>query len=58
MNAERQSWKMLECYPLGTSRKGRYRNSWMQDVTTAVRENEINRTEWIDREEGRRKIKL
>jgi hypothetical protein len=30
----------------------------MQEVTTGMRENGINNTEWVDREELGRKIKL
>ena len=33
-------------------RKGRPRNSWMEEVTIGIREKEINNTEWIDRENG------
>ena len=35
----------------GIRRKGRRRYSWMQEVTTGMREKRINRMEWIDREE-------
>ena len=34
------------------------RNSWIQEVTTGMREKGINNMEWIGREEWRRKIKL
>ena len=30
----------------------------MQEVTTGMREKEINNMEWVDREEPRRKVKL
>ena len=43
--------------PLGR-RRGRPRNSWMQEVTTRMREKEINSMECIDREEWKRKRKL
>ena len=39
-------------------RKGRPRNSWMQEVTTGMREKGVNSMEWINREGCRRKIKL
>jgi hypothetical protein len=31
---------------------------WMQEVTTGMREKGINKLEWIDTEEWRRKTKL
>ena len=58
MEEERLPRKMLEWCPPGRRRKGRLRNSWMQDVTTGMREREINNLEWVDREGRRRKIKL
>ena len=33
-------------------------NSWMQKVTTEMRDKGFNNMEWIDREEWRGKIKL
>ena len=57
MNEVRLLRKILERCPLGR-RKGRPRNSWMQEVTTGIREKGINNMEWIDREEWRRKVKL
>ena len=36
-------------------KKGKPRNSWMLEVTTGKREKEINRMEWINREEWRKK---
>ena len=44
--------RILEWYPPGRKRKERLRNSWMQEVTTRMREKE-----WIDRKRWRRKIK-
>ena len=43
-------------------RKGTSRNSWMQEVTTGMREREIerggiNNLKWVDREWRRKKIK-
>ena len=54
LNKERLPRKILKwCLPRRT-RKGRPRNSWMQEVTTEMRSD----MEWVDREEWRRKIKL
>ena len=54
---ERIPRKNLEwCSP--RRKKGRPRNSWIQEVTAGMREKRIYRVEWIDREEWRRKIKL
>ena len=39
-------------------KEGKPHNSWVQEVTTGMREKEINIMEWIDREEWRREIKL
>ena len=58
MNEERLSRKLLECCPTVRRRKGRPRNSWMQEVTNGMREKGIKNVEWIDREEWRREIKL
>ena len=44
--------------PPGRRREGRTRNSRMQEVTTGMKEKEINNMEWVDREECRRKIKV
>ena len=51
--------KICEWSPLGRTRKrkGRPRNSQMQEFTTGMREKEIN-MEWVDREEWRRKIRF
>jgi hypothetical protein len=42
-----------------TKRRGKRRGriSWIQELTTGMREKGINNKEWIDREEWRRKIK-
>ena len=58
IDEERLPRKILEWCPLGKRRKGRPRKSWMQGVTTGMREKGINNMEWVDREEWRRKIKL
>ena len=52
------SKKIVEWCPPGRRRKRRPRNSWMQEVTSGMREKGINSMEWIDREEWRRKIEL
>ena len=41
----------------GRRKKGRPRNSWIQEVTIGMRGKGINNMEWIDREEWRSKIK-
>ena len=48
---------MLEWCPLGRRRKGRPRNSWIQEVTSGMAEKGINYIEWNDIQELRRKIK-
>ena len=58
MDQERLPRRTLEWCPPGTQRKGRSRNSWMQEVTTGMRERGIDDLEWVDREGRRRKIKL
>jgi hypothetical protein len=50
--------RVLEWCPLGRRRKGRPRNSWMQEVTTGMRERKIGDLEWVDREGWRMKINL
>ena len=57
MNKERLPQKILEWFP-PARRNGRPRNSWMQEVTTGMKEKGINNMELVDREEWRRKIKL
>ena len=57
MDEERLPRKNLEWYPPGRRRKGRPRNSWMQEVTAEMRERGINNLEWVDTE-GWRKKKL
>ena len=49
--------KILYWCLAGRRRKGRPRNSWMQEVTTGTSEKGINNLEWVDRER-RIKIKL
>ena len=43
MNEERLSQNNMERCPHERRRKERLRNSWMQEVTTGIREKEINR---------------
>ena len=45
-----QPRKVLEWCPPGGRRKGRPRNSWMQEVTTGMREKGISNMEWERRE--------
>ena len=45
--------RILEWFP-----PGRPRNSWMQEVTTGMREGGIVDLEWVDREGWRKKINL
>ena len=56
MDEERLPRKILEWCPPG-KRRGRPRNSWMQEVTRGMRERGID-LEWVDREGLRREIKL
>ena len=58
MSEERLIRKILEGFPLGKRRKGRPRNSWMQELITRMRDKRIKCREWTDREEWRKKIKL
>ena len=39
-------------------KKGRLPNSWMQEVTTGMKEKRINSVEWNKREEWTKKLKL
>ena len=58
LNEESLPRKMLDWCPPGRRRKGRPRHSWMQEVTSGMREKGINNMKWVDREEWRRKTKL
>jgi len=42
MNELRKYRKILDWCPSGRRRNGRSRNSWMQEVTTGMREKGIN----------------
>ena len=53
---ERLPRSILEWCPPGRRRKGRPRNSWMQEVTTGMSERGIGDLEWVDREGRRKKI--
>ena len=50
--------RILEWCPPGRQRKEKPRNSWMQEVTTGMRERGICDLEWVDREGWRKKINL
>ena len=50
MDQERLPRRILEWCPTGRQRKGRLQNSWMQQVTTGMRERGIGHLEWVDRE--------
>ena len=58
MDQERLPRRILEWCPPGRRRKGRPRKSWMQEVTTGMREQGIGDLEWIDRERWRKKINI
>ena len=58
MNEARLPLQNLEWCPPGRRRKGRPRNSWMQEVTTGIKGKGIANIELINREEWRRKMKL
>jgi hypothetical protein len=51
MNEERLTRKILDWCPPGRRRKRRPRNSWIQEVTTGMREKGINNIEWAKGEE-------
>ena len=57
MDKERLPRKKLEWCPPGRPRNGKPRNSWMQEVTTGMREKGIVDLEWVDREGWRKKKK-
>ena len=54
MDQERLPRRNLEWCPPGRRRK----NSWMQEVTTGMREREIGDLEWVDSKGWRKKINL
>ena len=55
---ERLPKRIVALCPSGRRRKGRLRNSWMQEVITGMRERGIGDLEWVDREGWRKKINL
>ena len=55
MDKERLPQRILEWWPPGRQRKGRPRSSWMQEVTTGMRERRIGDLEWVDKEGWRKK---
>ena len=50
MYQERLPRRILEWCPPGRRRKERPRNSWMQEVTTGMRERGTDDLKWVDRE--------
>ena len=58
LHEKRLHRKILEWCPPGRKRKGRPRNSWVQEVTKGMGEKGINNMEWVDWEVWRRKMKL
>ena len=58
MEQERLPRRILEWCPPGRRRNRRPRITWMQDVTTGMREQGIGDLEWVDIEEWRNKINL
>ena len=58
MDQERLPRRILEWCPAGRRRNERPRSSWMQGVTTGMREREIGDLEWVDREWWGKKISL
>ena len=48
--------RIIEWCPPGRRRKGRSRNSWMQEAITGMRERGIGDLEWVDREGWRIKV--
>ena len=49
---------ILAWFPPGRRRKGRPRNSWIQEISTGMIERGIGDLEWVDREGWRKKINL
>jgi hypothetical protein len=58
MDQERLPRRILEWFPLRRRRQGRPRNSWIQEVTTGMRERRIDDLGWIGREGWRMKINV
>ena len=58
IDQERFPIRIFEWCPRGKRRNGRPQNSWMQEVTTGIRECGIGDLEWVDREGWRKKINL
>ena len=57
MDEERSPRKIVDWCPPGRRKKGKPRKSWIQEVTTVMREKGVNNIECIDREECTRRIK-
>ena len=58
MDQERLPRRILKWYPPGRRRKGRPRNSWMQEIKKGMRERGIGDLKWVHREGWRKKINL
>ena len=56
MDQGRLPRRIIEWCPPGRRKKGRPQNSWMQEVTTGMREKGIDDLEWVDREGWRKKL--
>ena len=56
MNVEGLPRRILEWCPPGGRKKGRPKHSWMEEVTTRMREGGIGELEWVDRGWWRKKI--
>ena len=56
MDQERLPRRILEWCPPGKRRKGRPGNSWMEEVTTGMRERGIADLEWVAREGWRKNL--
>ena len=51
MEEERLPREILKWCPPGRRMEGTLRNSWMQEVTTGMRERGIDDLEWVDKEQ-------
>ena len=58
-NARRKNTqKSLGTVSTWEKRKGRPRNTWMQEIMTGMKTKGLEEEDWNDRDEWRRKIKL
>ena len=58
MDQEKLRRRTLEWCPPGRRRKGKPRDSWMQELTTGIRERGVGDLEWVDREGWKKKLNL